>query len=90
MTKKRQHKNDAGRALPLPPALSCHPSRTCIFFNAVWTGADTGDPGGASMASDVLMGREYEAEAPDTPRDEIAAAAAAGAAAAGDGVNKIV
>lgn len=40
--------------------------RTCMFFSAVCTGAPTRLPGGASIAGVRLMGREYDAEAPES------------------------
>lgn len=36
-----------------------------MFLNAVWTGAATGVPGGASIVGEMLIGREYDADAPD-------------------------
>ena len=37
---------------------------TCMFLNAVWTGASAGVPGGASIVGEMLIGREYDADAP--------------------------
>lgn len=37
-----------------------------MFFSAVCTGAPMGLPGGASIAGVRLMGREYDAEAPES------------------------
>lgn len=41
--------------------------RTCMFLIAVCTGATTDAPGGASIAGDTDIGREYDDELPAPP-----------------------